>query len=220
MDEQEEGAAETAQEQAGQAEDGAQLDAGCPEGADIPLAPLEEAEPLVDEDAEDLRLMEELAAEETSASEETAINEDPEAQPAPPAPEDMSQWDLLVLFDDLLVQQVDAPTHAQPGGKIELSDAYKDRHRPLEGLVMLVGEGKPLQDGSLRAPRVRVGDRVHYGPHSGSDLVLPDGRRLVVLKEDEVLALWRERAPERGGLPEPEPPSAAPLSSDPNPIEQ
>ncbi len=144
-----------------------------------------------DPDAEDIQALEaDIAADEAAAQAPAA-----EAPSEEPTPAQVADWDLAVLYDEILVEQLAAPDTKRVGGvDIQLADTYKDRHRPLEALVLLVGEGFPRPDGSLRPMKVRVGDRVHYGPHAGHDIEI-DGRELRILKEDEVLAAWRLREP-------------------------
>ncbi|WP_042810074.1 molecular chaperone GroES, partial [Xanthomonas citri] len=50
------------------------------------------------------------------------------------------------------------------------------------------GPEKPLDNGSLRAPVVKVGDKVIYGQYAGSSYK-SEGVEYKVLREDDILAV-------------------------------
>ena len=54
-----------------------------------------------------------------------------------------------------------------------------DWHRP----------GRVLDNGEVRALAVKVGDKVVFGPYSGSNTVKVDGEDLLVMSENEILAV-------------------------------
>jgi len=54
--------------------------------------------------------------------------------------------------------------------------------------VVAVGEGKALDNGSLRAPKVKVGDKVIYGQYSGSSYK-HEGTEYKIVREDDILAV-------------------------------
>jgi chaperonin GroES len=62
------------------------------------------------------------------------------------------------------------------------------KEKPLEALVISVGSGKVLENGSTQALSVKAGDRVLIGKYSGSDVKL-DGDEHIILREDDVLAI-------------------------------
>ena len=45
-----------------------------------------------------------------------------------------------------------------------------------------------LDNGQLRAPQVKVGDKVLFGKYSGTEVKL-DGNELLVVKEDDIFAI-------------------------------
>ncbi|KTC38262.1 MAG: co-chaperone GroES [Pseudomonas sp.] len=57
------------------------------------------------------------------------------------------------------------------------------------GEVIAVGTGKVLESGEVRALAVKVGDKVVFGPYSGSNTVKVDGEDLLVMAENEILAV-------------------------------
>ncbi len=60
--------------------------------------------------------------------------------------------------------------------------------KPIKGEVVAVGTGKMLDNGQLRAPQVKVGDKVLFGKYSGTEVKL-DGVELLVVKEDDLFAI-------------------------------
>ncbi|MFD2884675.1 co-chaperone GroES [Pseudomonas lini] len=61
--------------------------------------------------------------------------------------------------------------------------------KPNQGEVLAVGPGKALDNGEVRALAVKVGDKVVFGPYSGSNTVKVDGEDLLVIGESEILAV-------------------------------
>ena len=57
------------------------------------------------------------------------------------------------------------------------------------GEVVAVGTGRVLDNGDVRAPAVKVGDKVVFGPYSGSNAIKVDGEELLVMAESEILAV-------------------------------
>jgi chaperonin GroES len=71
-------------------------------------------------------------------------------------------------------------------GGIIIPDSAKEK--PVEGLVIAVGNGKTLKDGKVRPLDVKAGDRVLFGKYSGTEVKL-DGDEHVILREDDLLAV-------------------------------
>ena len=71
-------------------------------------------------------------------------------------------------------------------GGIIIPDTAKEK--PVEGTVVAVGNGKILKDGKQRPLDVKVGDRILFGKYTGSEVKI-DGEELVMLREDDVLAV-------------------------------
>jgi chaperonin GroES len=88
------------------------------------------------------------------------------------------------LFDRILVQRlVEADKTA---GGLFIPDNAKEK--PMEALVIAVGTGKRLEDGSIQAPSVKPGDKILLAKYSGSEVKL-DGKDHLILREDDVLAV-------------------------------
>ena len=88
------------------------------------------------------------------------------------------------LQDRILVKRVDE--ESKTSGGIIIPDTAKEK--PQEGKVVAVGEGKALDNGSLRAPKVKVGDKVIYGQYSGS-AYKHEGTEYKIVREDDILAI-------------------------------
>ena len=71
-------------------------------------------------------------------------------------------------------------------GGIVIPDSATEK--PSKGEVIAVGTGKVLDNGQLRAPQVKVGDKVLFGKYSGTEVKL-DGTELLVVKEDDLFAI-------------------------------
>ena len=89
------------------------------------------------------------------------------------------------LADRVVVKPLDAEEKTKGG--IVLPDTAKEK--PQEGKVMAVGNGKMLDNGTLRALEVRVGDRVLYGKYSGTEVSTTEEDNLMIMKEDDILAI-------------------------------
>ncbi|AFN40194.1 co-chaperone GroES [Escherichia coli] len=71
-------------------------------------------------------------------------------------------------------------------GGIVIPDSATEK--PIKGEVVAVGTGKVLDNGQVRAPQVKVGDKVLFGKYSGTEVKL-DGVELLVVKEDDLFAI-------------------------------
>ena len=71
-------------------------------------------------------------------------------------------------------------------GGIVIPDTATEK--PIKGEVVAVGEGKPLDNGQVRALKLKVGDKVLFGKYSGTEVKL-DGTDYLVVREDDVFAV-------------------------------
>ena len=60
-----------------------------------------------------------------------------------------------------------------------------DWQRSLEGVVLAVGPGKPLIDGTHAPMNVKVGDRVTFGAAAGMESVV-NGHMIRVMRESDI----------------------------------
>ncbi len=89
------------------------------------------------------------------------------------------------LGDRIVVKALEAQEVTKGG--IVLPDSVKEK--PQEGKVIAVGKGKISDSGSVIAPEVKVGDRVLYGKYSGTEITSKEGEELLIMKEEDILAI-------------------------------
>ncbi|AHZ71864.1 co-chaperone GroES [Pseudomonas sp. ADAK2] len=92
---------------------------------------------------------------------------------------------LRPLHDRVVVRRSEEEKKTAGGIVLPGSAAEK----PNQGEVLAVGPGKVLDNGEVRALSVKVGDKVVFGPYSGSNTVKVDGEDLLVIGESEILAV-------------------------------
>ena len=88
------------------------------------------------------------------------------------------------LHDRVVVKRTEEEK-LSPGG-IVIPDSATEK--PMKGEVVAVGEGKLLDDGTVRALTLKKGDKILFGKYSGTEIKL-DGEDIVVMREDDVLAI-------------------------------
>lgn len=88
------------------------------------------------------------------------------------------------LQDRVLIKRVEEETKTRGG--IIIPDSAKEK--PLEGVVLAVGNGKILEDGKVRPLDVKAGDRVLFSKYSGTDIKI-DGEEHLMLKEEDILGV-------------------------------
>ena len=52
--------------------------------------------------------------------------------------------------------------------------------------MLAVGTGRILDNGDVRAPALKEGDKVVFGPYSGSNTIKIDGEDLLIMSESEI----------------------------------
>ena len=87
------------------------------------------------------------------------------------------------LADRVVVKRIEQEEKTKGG--IIIPDTAKEK--PVEGLVVAVGNGKVSKNGKVRPSAVKAGDRVLFGKYAGTEVKL-DGVEHVILTEDDVLA--------------------------------
>lgn len=91
---------------------------------------------------------------------------------------------LKPLGDRIVVKTVEAETTT--AGGILLPDTAKEKPQTAE--VLAVGPGKTLDNGTVAAMEIKVGDKVVYGKYSGTEIKV-DGQELIILRQDDVLGI-------------------------------
>jgi chaperonin GroES len=88
------------------------------------------------------------------------------------------------LHDRVIVTRIESDTKTKGG--LYIPDTAKEK--PIEGTVLAVGNGKILDDGSVRALELKEGDHVLFGKYSGTEVKL-DGDEHLILREDDILGV-------------------------------
>lgn len=88
------------------------------------------------------------------------------------------------LHDRVIVKRIEGEQKTK-GGLI-IPDTAKEK--PIEGTVLAVGNGKVLEDGSVRKLEVKAGDRVLFGKYSGTEVKL-EGEEHLIMREDDILGV-------------------------------
>lgn len=88
------------------------------------------------------------------------------------------------LHDRVIVKRLEEE-RTSPGG-IVIPDSATEK--PSQGKVIATGKGKILEDGSVRALDVKVGDKILFGKYSGTEVKV-DGDDLLVMREEDIMAV-------------------------------
>jgi len=88
------------------------------------------------------------------------------------------------LFDRVVIKRMEEEKVS--AGGIVIPDSATEK--PIKGEVVAVGAGKALDNGSTRAPAVKVGDKVLFGKYSGQTVKV-DGEELLVMREEDIMAV-------------------------------
>ena len=88
------------------------------------------------------------------------------------------------LHDRVIIKRLEEEK-TSPGG-ILIPDSAAEK--PVRGEVMATGNGKLLENGSVRPLDVKVGDKVLFGKYSGNEVKV-DGADYLVMREDDIVAV-------------------------------
>jgi chaperonin GroES len=88
------------------------------------------------------------------------------------------------LQDRIIVVRIDEETMTKGG--IVIPDTAKEK--PSEGKVIAVGNGKVLENGTVRTLDVKEGDGVIFGKYAGTEIKI-DGQDRLILREDDILGV-------------------------------
>lgn len=91
---------------------------------------------------------------------------------------------LRPLHDRVIVKRLEE--EKKSAGGILIPDTAAEK--PLRAEVISVGPGKRSDDGKVHALDVKKGDKVLIGKYSGTEVKV-DGEDLVVLREDDIMAV-------------------------------
>ncbi|MFT5445399.1 MAG: chaperonin GroES [Gammaproteobacteria bacterium] len=88
------------------------------------------------------------------------------------------------LHDRVIIKRQEEE-RTSPGG-IVIPDSATEK--PIRGKVVAVGNGKILEDGSVRKVDLKKGDNVLFGKYSGTEIKM-DGDELLVMREEDIMAV-------------------------------
>lgn len=91
---------------------------------------------------------------------------------------------LQPLGDRVVVQREES--EGRTAGGIVLPDTAKDK--PARGVIVSVGDGKLLEDGTRSQLQVKVGDRVVFSSYAGETFKVSN-EELLLMREDDILAI-------------------------------
>ena len=88
------------------------------------------------------------------------------------------------LHDRVIVKRMEEERTTASG--IVIPDSATEK--PIQGKVTAVGKGKINENGDVRPPYVKVGDKVLFGKYSGTEVKL-DGDEDLVMREEDIMAI-------------------------------
>jgi chaperonin GroES len=91
---------------------------------------------------------------------------------------------LVPLGETVVIKRLEA--EEKTAGGIVLPDAA--REKPQQGRVLSVGDGRLLPSGTRASHQVSEGDCVLFPRYAGAEVVV-DGQQLLVMNENEILAV-------------------------------
>ena len=86
------------------------------------------------------------------------------------------------LRDKVLVQRIKGEDTSEGGIHIP----EEAREKPMQGVVVAVGNGRVLEDGTVLTPEVQTDDRVLFGRFAGTEIQI-EGQEYLILTETDIL---------------------------------
>lgn len=96
----------------------------------------------------------------------------------------MSIKKVKPLHDRILVERVEQESKSTGG--IIIPDSAQEK--PIQGIIVAVGQGARDDKGNVRALEVKKGDRVLFAKWGGTEVKM-DGKEYLIMKESDVLAI-------------------------------
>jgi len=88
------------------------------------------------------------------------------------------------LHDRVIVKRIKEEETTKGG--IIIPDTAKEK--PSEGKVIAVGNGKVLENGTVKALEVKKGDKVLFGKYAGTEIKI-EGEEHLIMREDDIIAI-------------------------------
>ena len=96
---------------------------------------------------------------------------------------------LKPLGDRVIVEPIETGEESFAGGALVLPETA--REKPQQGKIIAAGPGKKDEEGRRLPMDVKQGQRVLYAKYGGTDIKI-DGKKLLILKESDILAIVEE----------------------------
>ena|SRR3990172_256844 len=88
------------------------------------------------------------------------------------------------LYDRVLIKRLES--EQMTAGGIIIPDTAQEKTQM--GAVVATGEGKLMNDGSVRPLKVKTGDKIIFGKYAGVEIAL-GSEEYLVLREEELLGI-------------------------------
>ena len=88
------------------------------------------------------------------------------------------------LHDRVVLRRLEQETKSSGG--IVIPDSATEK--PSKGVILAVGPGKTLDNGTVKALSVKVGDNVVFGKYSGNEIKI-DNVEVIVMREDDIMGI-------------------------------
>ncbi len=95
---------------------------------------------------------------------------------------------LRPLADRVIVEPIEKE-ETFAGGSLVLPETAKEK--PQQGKVLAVGPGRLDEDGKRIVMDVKMDDNVLFAKYAGTEVKI-DGKKLLILKESDILAIVEE----------------------------
>jgi len=96
---------------------------------------------------------------------------------------------LKPLGDRVIVEPIETGEESFAGGTLVLPETA--REKPQQGKIIATGPGKKDEKGRRLPMDVKQGQRVLHAKYGGTEIKI-DGKKLLILKENDILAIVEE----------------------------
>lgn len=94
------------------------------------------------------------------------------------------------IHDNILLKIEEHEIEERTESGLIISNAGKSEQvlRKSEGTIIAVGEGRVFNNGEIKKPSVKEGQRVIFNKYAGSEIIIEDEKYLI-LKENDIVAI-------------------------------
>ena len=96
----------------------------------------------------------------------------------------MAKLNIRPLGDKVILKRIEA--EAKTAGGIVLPDSAKEK--PKRGVVLAVGNGRLLDDGSRSEMQIKKNDEVLFTSYAGTEIKV-DGEEYMIMDESDILGV-------------------------------